>query len=67
MNRMVTDEEGYACIGSTNKGLEMVTSKETKKMDKCREEIQTHTNRNDLTRELLIRHKGFKSWNRLTC
>ena len=45
----------------------MATSKETKKMDKCREEIQTHTNRNDLTRELLIRHKGFKSWNRLTC
>ena len=28
-------------FGATNKGLEMVTSKETKKFAKCGEEIQT--------------------------
>ena len=46
-------------IGSTNKGPEMVTSKETKKMDKCREEIQTHTNRNDLTMRPFNSPNGF--------
>ena len=37
---------------ATNKGLEMATSKETKKFAKGREEIRTHTNRNDLTTRL---------------
>ena len=48
---------------ATNKGPEMVTSKETKKIAKCREEIQTHTNGNDLTRDFTIRHNGFSKVN----
>jgi len=36
----------------------MATSKETKKCNKCGEEIQIHTNGNDLTCDLFIRHMG---------
>jgi hypothetical protein len=48
---MATFIEHYL-FGATNKGLEMATSKETKKFAKCSEEIQIHTNRNDLTMRL---------------
>jgi hypothetical protein len=38
----------------------MATSKETKKFAKCREEIQTHTNGNDLTMRSFYSPIGFK-------
>jgi hypothetical protein len=50
-------------IWATNKGPEMATSKETKKFAKCREEIQTHTNGNDLTRDFTFRLIGFSKIN----
>jgi len=41
-------EEAFL-FGVSNKRPEMATSKEPKKYTKCCEEIQIHTNRNDLT------------------
>jgi len=41
----------------------MVTSKETKKFAKCREEIQTHTNGNDLTTRFYYSPFGFSKMN----
>jgi len=41
----------------------MATSKETKKFAKCREEIRTHTNGNDLTRDFTFRLIGLSKIN----
>jgi hypothetical protein len=45
---------------ATNKGPEMATSKETKKFAKCGEEIQIHTNGNDLTTRFVFSPNGLK-------
>ena len=45
---------------ATNKGLRVVTLKVTKKFAKCCEEIQIHTNRNDLTPRSFYSPIGFK-------
>jgi len=45
----------------------MATSKETKKFAKCREEIQTHTNGNDLTRDFTLRQLGLVKYFKITC